>query len=94
MTNSGKGLPGDPKEYQARVRAAKLGCGVCGAALHRRESPAGDPFSTGGYKGRYWCSDCWTLWYDEHPEHLADDESRQYIAKEAERIRSDRQKQV
>jgi hypothetical protein len=31
--------------------------------------------------------DCWTLYWDEHPEHLADEESRVYVREQAKRIR-------
>ena len=31
--------------------------------------------------------DCWTLYWDEHPEHLADEDSRRYNAAQAVEIR-------
>lgn len=78
--------PEDPKSYIIRVNAAKQGCGICGTPA-RKLPPAGDPFSSGPYQGRYWCDDCWTLYYDEHPEHLADADTRAYVSEEAKRIR-------
>lgn len=78
----------DPKTYMARLHAARLGCGICGGAV--RTPPAGDPFSKGPYIGRFWCGSCWTLYWDENPGHLADEESRQYVAHEAKRIRLSR----
>lgn len=79
----------DPKAYIRRVNAAKLGCSICGAPP-KRLPPAGDPFPSGPYQGRYWCGDCWTLYYDEHTEHLSDADTRQYVAEEAKKIRFDR----
>lgn len=81
--------PEDPKSYIIRVNAAKMGCALCGAQ-GLRIPPAGDPFSSGPYQGRYWCADCWTLYYDEHPVHLADIETRQFVSEEAKQIRLDR----
>jgi hypothetical protein len=75
----------NPESDQRNMAAALLGCGLCGGAV--RTPPASDPFSTGSYAGRYWCADCWTLYWHEHPEHLADSPSRLYVAKEAQRIR-------
>lgn len=77
--------PDDPKSFIIRVNAAKLGCAICKAPI--RVPPAGDPFPGGPYQGRYWCPDCWTIYYDQHPEHLADLESRQYVAEEAKAIK-------
>lgn len=78
-------LKEDPKVFMARIQAARLGCGICNGPL--RVPPAGDPFSRGPYIGRYWCSDCWSLYYDEHPEHLADEETKTYIREMSKRIR-------
>jgi hypothetical protein len=82
----------DPKFFMARINAARMGCAVCSAAV--RVPPAGDPFSKGPYIGRYWCGDCWTLYWDEHPDHLADEESRNYVREEAKRIRLKRGSQI
>lgn len=79
----------DPKTYICRVNAAKLGCAIC-SAPPKRLPPAGDPFEAGPYQGRYWCGDCWTLYYDEHPDNLADADTRQFVAEEAKKIRLDR----
>lgn len=70
---------------KARTDAAERGCGICSGPVYAR--PAGDPFSKGPYVGRYWCADCWTLYWDEHPEHLADEESRNYTHQEAKQIK-------
>lgn len=75
----------EAKAFMVRLQAARLGCGLCAGAV--RVPPAGDPFSKGPYIGRYWCMDCWTLYWDEHPEHLADEESRVYVREQAKRIR-------
>lgn len=75
----------DPRAYMIRISAARLGCAQCGGAV--RVPPAGDPFSGGPFRGRYWCAECWCLYWDEHPEHLADEESRQYVREEAVQIR-------
>jgi hypothetical protein len=81
--------PDDPKTYIRRVNAAKLGCAIC-QAPPRRLPPAGDPFTSGPYQGRYWCADCWTLYYNENSEHLADADTKQYVEEEAKKIRLDR----
>jgi hypothetical protein len=67
------------------LEAAKKGCGGCGGPV--RIPPAGDPFSDGPQKGRYRCAECWTLWWDEHPGDLVDEETREYVAAEASKIR-------
>lgn len=70
------------------IYAASLGCGQCGGAVKTPPvGPTGDPFQAGPYKGRYWCMDCWTLYWDAHPEHLADEDSRRYVADEALQVR-------
>jgi hypothetical protein len=66
------------------IIAAKRGCCDCGGPV--RIPPVGPPFSSGPHKGRYRCGDCWTLYWNEHPEDLADDESRRYVSEEADRI--------
>lgn len=78
----------DSPGYAANIAAAGLGCGICGGLI--RTPPSSDPFSQGPYRGRYWCVDCWTLYWDEHPEHLADASSRRYNAEEAAKIRKNR----
>jgi hypothetical protein len=83
----------DPKAFMARIQAARMGCPLCGAAL--RIPPTGELFSQGPYVGRYWCMECWTLYWDEHPEgNLADEESRKYVSEEARRIRLKRGSEV
>lgn len=76
----------------AWIMAAKKGCGQCLGRL--RIPPAAPPFSQGPNVGRYLCSDCWTLSWDEHPENLADQESRRYVAEDAARIRLRRKASV
>lgn len=73
---------------EAATRAALLGCAQCDAPV--RIPPAGDPFSGGPWRGRYLCASCWTLYYAEHPEHLADRATVEYIRKEAARIKLER----
>jgi len=87
--------PDDPKTYIVRVNAGKLGCPICHGAIRcpAGRAPAGDPFSAGPYQGRYWCADCWTLYYDEHTEHLADADTREFVSDEAKKIRLDRLRQ-
>jgi len=72
--------------YKIRVAAANLGCGICGGTIVDPVD-GGDPFSGGPYQGRYWCASCWTLYYAEHPEHLADESTKKFIALEAAEIR-------
>jgi hypothetical protein len=78
----------DPKVFAAKCAAAALGCAECSGKI--KNPPVGEPFSAGPWRGRYLCPDCWTIFYAEHPEHLADQESIDYCRKEAERIKSDR----
>lgn len=79
----------DSMTYQVRAAAATLGCGICGGPIVDPIN-GGDPFSFGPYAGRYWDADCWTLYYDEHPEHLADEATRRFVKAEAEQIRKNR----
>jgi hypothetical protein len=55
-------------------------------------APARDsvPFSSGPFKGRFLCGDCWTLELERRPGDLADRESVAYVADEARRIRQRR----
>lgn len=81
----------DSPAYAANVAAAALGCGICGAEIVLPEAHGiSDPFSQGPYRGRYWCMNCWVVYWDEHPEHLADAASRRYVAEEARQIRKSR----
>ena len=82
----------DPRVFMVKLQAARMGCVLCGAAV--RVPPAGDPFVQGPYIGRYWCTDCWTLFLDEHPNDLADDDSRKYVTEESRRIRLKRGSEV
>ncbi len=84
----------------SNLNAASFGCGICGGAIQsgrrcgmcqgQNPPPSGDPFQDGPYRGRYWCSDCWSVYWSEHPEHLADEATRQFVAQEAARIRNER----
>jgi len=76
---------GSVAALKAKDAAARLGCPQCQGPI--RVPPAGDPFSQGPNRGRYLCAECWTLYWDEHPEDLADEESRQYVREEAKQIR-------
>lgn len=75
--------------YRMRAAAAALGCGICGGLIPDPIS-GGEPFMSGPYQGRYWCPSCWVLYYHDHPEHLADEATKRFIAKEAEEIRRQR----
>lgn len=79
----------DPKEFAAKCAAAELGCAECSGKI-KTPPEGGAPFSSGPWRGRYLCADCWTIFYAEHPEHLADQESIDYCRREAEQIKSDR----
>jgi len=76
----------------SHIMAAKKGCAQCCGRL--RIPPAGPPFSGGPHVGRYLCADCWTLYYAEHPEHLADDDTKAFVADEARKIQLRRQASV
>jgi len=85
--------PGIPDPVPpAYVMAAKKGCAQCCGRL--RIPPAGPPFSGGPNVGRYLCADCWTLYYTEHTEHLADEDTKKFIAEEARKIFLRRQASV
>jgi|SRR3990170_6743437 len=60
----------------------------CGAPVQIKGDD-GQPFSDGPYKGGYWCQDCWIVYYDENPWHLADQPTKDWYAKEARRIRGE-----
>jgi hypothetical protein len=60
-------------------------CAQCGDRMTR--DPATVPFQTGQYKGGFFCRECWILYWDEHPEILADAASRQWVLVEARAIR-------
>lgn len=77
-----------PESRAFALKAAKLGCAQCGAQI--RIPPSGDPFSAGPCVGRYWCNSCWDVFYSEHPEHLADEESVEYVNRMARQVRIDR----
>lgn len=61
-----------------------VSCAQCGDKMTR--DPATVPFQTGQYKGGFFCRDCWVLYWDEHPEILADVASRQWVKAEARSI--------
>lgn len=80
---SGAGCP-----YEVKMTAVRQGCAQCeGEIAVSPSGPAGDPFSSGPWRGRYLCGSCWTLYYSEHPEHLADKATFEFMKKEAEGIR-------
>jgi len=76
----------------AYVMAAKKGCALCCGRI--RVPPAGPPFQTGPYIGRYLCSDCWTLYYEKNPGDLADEDTKKFVVEEARRISLRRQASV
>lgn len=78
------------EERTYAIQAARKGCGKCQAQIPwivSGQPPAGEPFKSGQYRGRYWCNACWTLYWDSHPEDLADEASREYVAQESAAIR-------
>lgn len=81
-----------PQQYMAKINAARLGCGQCRAAV--RIPPAGPPFSSGPWRGRYLCADCWTLYWADHPEDLADQETYEYVTEQAREIRRKRESKI
>lgn len=62
-----------------------VSCAQCGEQMTR--DPSTVPFQTGPYKGGFLCRECWVLYWDEHPEILADAGSRQWVKVEARAIR-------
>lgn len=85
------------EERAYAVHAAKKGCGKCQEPIPwfvAGHAPAGGPFLSGQYKGRFWCSSCWTLYWDAHPDELADEASRDVIAQEATAIRLKRNSEL
>lgn len=78
------------EERDYAIQGARKGCGKCSAPIPwaiSGQPPAGEPFRSGQHKGRFWCSDCWTLYWDGHPEGLADEATRDYISQQAATIR-------
>lgn len=85
------------EERSYAIHAAKKGCGKCLEPIPWFKSgqpPAGGPFMSGQYKGSFWCSSCWTLYWDAHPEELADEASRDIISQEASAIRLKRNSEL
>jgi hypothetical protein len=62
-----------------------VSCAQCGEKMTR--DPATVPFQAGPYKGGFFCRECWVLYWDEHPELMADAASRQWAKMEARAIR-------
>ena len=60
-------------------------CAECGQKMTR--TPTARPFSEGPHKGGFRCQSCWALYWDEHPELLANQESRRLVANQAREIR-------
>lgn len=76
------------REQQDRDRAisaAKKGCAKCCGPVNSWQGavPGGEPFKSGPYKNRYWCRDCWFLYWHNHPADLADEETREWVAEQA-----------
>lgn len=80
----------DPSVLKEACQAAALGCALCEGPI--RLPPAGPPFSGGPNQGRYFCDDCWTLYYADHPEHLADRATVDWVRKKSDEIRLRRAK--
>lgn len=70
---------------KTRCDAVGMGCGICQGAI--KTAPRSDPFSGGPWRGRYLCTDCWVLYWFDHPEDLADLATKQAVAEEAKQIR-------
>ena len=86
----GKAVPiqvENPGMISRRIPIA-VSCAQCGDKMTR--DPATVPFQTGPYKGGFLCKECWILYWDEHPEILADASSRQWVKAEARSIRMKR----
>lgn len=75
----------DNPGFVTRKQPIGTTCAQCGAKTSVK--PGSLPFSSGPYKGGFLCPDCWTLFWDEHPELLGDAKSRAVVAEEARRIR-------
>ncbi len=69
----------------ARKIPIPISCAQCGAKTKR--SSTARPFQDGPFKGGFLCGECWILFWDDHPEVLADAKSRQWAAREARAIR-------
>ena len=83
----GKAVPiqvENPGMISRRIPIA-VSCAQCGDKMTR--DPATVPFQTGPFKGGFLCKECWVLYWDEHPEILADAASRQWVKLEARAIR-------
>lgn len=83
----GKAVPipvENPGMVSRRIPIA-VSCAQCDARMTR--DPATAPFRTGQFKGGFLCRDCWVLYWDDHPEMLADVKSRQWVLAEARSIR-------
>jgi hypothetical protein len=74
----------NPGMISRRIPIA-VSCAQCSEKMMR--DPATVPFQTGPYKGGFLCKECWILYWDEHPEILADASSRQWVKLEARAIR-------
>lgn len=68
-----------------RRMAIPVSCAQCGSRMER--SATASPFKDGPFKGGYFCKDCWMIFWDEHPEVLADRKSREWVEREARSIR-------
>lgn len=75
-----------------KMAAAKKGCAECNGPV--RIPPAGDPFTSGPFIGRYRCADCWTLYWSKRPEDLADEATWEYLREEAKQIEIKRGSEV
>lgn len=75
----------DAAAFATAMTAAKKGCCDCSGPI--KIPPAGDPFMDGPFRFRYRCLDCWTLYWDAHPEDLADSASKTFCGEEAQTIR-------
>jgi len=75
----------NPNGPAVRRAPIPISCAQCGCRMTR--DPATVPFRVGPYKGGFLCRDCWVLYWDDHPEMLADAQSRQWVQGESRSIR-------
>lgn len=78
-------MPVENPGMMARRVPVTLFCAQCGSKMTR--DPAAVPFRSGQWKGGFLCQECWVLYWDEHPELLADAQSRRWVSQQARSIR-------
>lgn len=81
-------IPVENPGMLSRRAPIRVSCAQCGERMMR--DPSAAPFQNGPFKGGFFCKDCWVLYWDEHPELLADAASRQWVRAEARTIHAKR----